>query len=167
MTKKTIPDSLRAAKHIERNETVEAFDKAMDAIRRDLESGKLARKHKKIFMADVVARTGKGEEILKGKAHKDTTRKVVRKFVTEVNKALEEMHSDNPETEILALKQELREVRDQRQRALDTANDWSRRVREKNVRIHNLETLLAAERENLAAEREKNRSKVVHIVRGP
>ncbi|RWX32675.1 hypothetical protein [Rhizobium leguminosarum] len=158
MTSKDIPQNLRASKQLESHETAQAFEQAMDSIRKDLSTGKLARHHREIFMSDVVARTDKNRDILKADAHKNTTRVKVRAFVQQINKALEEAAAKDPEAEISALRDQLRELNEKYARLADTANDWSARCREKTYRITNLEVLLEAERE-------KGSKRAIHIVR--
>lgn len=158
MVAKDIPQNLRAAKHLESHETAKAIERAMDSIRRDLATGKLARQHDQISMSHVVAKSGKNKDILKADAHKNTTRLTVKAFVEEVNKALKDAAADDPEAVIAALKDQIRELEERYKRLADTANDWSARCREKTYRITNLEVLLAAERE-------KGSKKAIHIVR--
>lgn len=158
MTLKDIPENLRASKHLESHETAQAFERAMDSIRRDLANGKLARQHDRIFMSHVVTRSGKNRDILKADAHKNTTRVKVKAFVKEINEVLKGLAADEPEVEIAALKDRIRDLNEKYKRLADTANDWSIRCRDKTYRIANLEVLLAAERE-------KGSKKAVHIVR--
>lgn len=127
--KRPLPKNLLSASQAKTHEAFDKLERAKAAIKDELASGALAKKHRKIDAIFVLTRAGLNKDFLKGDRHKQTTRPQVRDFVNEINSSLGTTRPDERKV-MEELRAELSLWKEKYEELADVTNSWAIRLRE-------------------------------------